>query len=255
MKRGRTNKTKKNNPNRTKKDNAINKKNLNEIKIYGVHARQALTGAGPKMEVLYTLPRGFIAPDRVITTLCFVDVSHGSLNSAGNKVASYRYRPTNAFDVDPTLGGTTIAGFNEWASFYNYYRVLGYTMEVKIANADSFGLTVYSIPLNTDPGAAPSLATVESYQMNPFIKTKYISAKGGLDEAQFYHKVDCRSMVGSNTQRYDDSYSALVSTGPVNNIYHQIGILSISNNLVNGVYYYIRIGIEIEFFDRAILSA
>jgi len=216
---------------------------------------QALKGIGPVTPVIYRLPRGFICPDRVIVTLCFVDVSHGSLNSAGNKVASYRYRPTDIFDVDPTLGGTAVAGFDEWSSFYNYYRVIGYAIQIEISNADSFGMEVYTLPLNTDPGAAPSLGTVESYQMNPFCKVKYLSAKAGQDKVTLRQWVDCESFVGAGTQRFDDSYASLVTTGPLNNIYHQIGVLSISNNLVNGVYYYARVAMEVEFYDRAVLTA
>jgi len=223
-----------------------------EMKSYQRNANNAFRNNGPSS---ITMPRGLICPDRMVVNLMWVDVNHSAINSAGNKVASYRYRPTAAYDVDPTIGGTTISGFDEWTSFYNYYRVLAYKVEFFVENAETFAITVIDLPMNTDPGAAPTLASVESYFMNPYNRVRTISAKTGKDSCRISRSIDCRKFVGSSTQRFDDSYASLVTTVPINNIYHILSIWSGANNLVNGVYYTARIALTVEFYDRAILAA
>lgn len=201
-----------------------------------------------------SMPRGLIAPQRFEVSLMYVDINHSAINSAGNKVAAYRYRPTSAYDVDPTIGGTTIAGFAEWSTIYSMYRVLAYEVEFFLANDEGFAITTFDIPFNADPGASPSLASVEAFLMNPYVRVRYLSCKTGNDRTVLRRKIDCKNFVGSTIQRYDDSYASAVTTSPVNNIFHLVGIWSGANNLINGVFFTARVSLRVEFFERNFLN-
>jgi hypothetical protein len=196
-----------------------------------------------------------ICPDRVTVCLSFLDVSRGSLNNAGQHTANIRYQPTAAYDIDPTLGGTNMAGFNEWTAFYNYYRVLAFSTSIVFTNAEAFGMIVFAIPMNQDPGGGISEASVQSKLMNPYCVQKPLGPKTGADTVVLRQSIDCRQFVGATSQRYDDSYAALNTSNPANNIYLVTGLYSQANTLVNGAQYEFRCSVEIEFYDRNDLTA
>lgn len=234
---------------------ASSQETRSELTLYGNKAKAIFAQDDSRSPISMTLPRGLICPDRMVTTLMYLDVSHTLMNAVGAHVASYRYRPTGAFDLDPTSSGTSMPGFAEWAAFYEYYRVLGYCLEFQVDNKETFPVEVITLPLNADPGASPSEATVQAWEMNPYVTAKNLSGLGGMDRTIIKKKVDCRSFIGSGIQRFDDSYASLVTTVPANNIYHPVAVYSMATVFVNGVYMNLRIAIEIEFFERSILTS
>jgi len=239
-----------NNKKIAKKRNNRNKSNKDdETRKYGQQAMKLLHG-NQRQPITLNATRSLIVPDRIIVSLMFLDVTHGAINSVGNNMASYRYRPTSAYDIDPILGGTSMPGFIEWTTFYNNYRVLGYAVEIMIENQEAFAVTAYTITLNTDPGAAPSLASVKGFLMQPYLINKDLSPKGGMDKCIIRKNIDCRSFVGSLINRFDDSYAAQYNASPTNNIYQQIGIYSQPNVFVNGVWFKVRFCLEVEFYER-----
>jgi len=128
-------------------------------------------------------------------------------------------------------------------------------VELQIENKEVFPLAVVTLPLNVDPGAAPSQATVQSWEMNPFSVVRTLSSAGGQDKTTIKQRVDCRTFVGAGIQRFDDSYAALVNANPANNIYHPFSIYSMGVVLSSGCFFNLRIALELEFYERLPLTA
>jgi len=182
------------------------------------------------------VPRRFRAmPPSLVTNLVFMDTNHSPLNNAGATFASVRFRPSSAFDVDPTLGGTSMPGFNEIAGIYGRYRMLSFKAQVIATNLEDFPVNFIVFASNFDLGN--NYSQVQSMFGNSFSRYKYLSPKGGMDRATIrtpWWKTE--HIVGTDAVNVDTDFTATISASPVNNTYLNIGLWTgNSTALVSGV--------------------
>jgi len=173
----------------------------------------------------------------------------------GGSEASLRYRPTGAYDVDPTLGSTATPGFAEYAGFYSSYRVVSSKAKFAFTQNGSSPLVAISVPLNADPGAAPVFATIAAWASNPYQKHKAIPPVGAPTSV-LISTMSTEKIYGSKMVYFDDNFSSPVNTVPVNNWWWAIGIIcspvaAVATN-INTV---IDIDMDVEFFDRRVLTS
>lgn len=196
------------------------------------------------------IPRRYrIVPPSMITTLVFQSTAHSPLNNAGLSYATVRFRPTSAYDVDPTLGGTSMPGFNEMAGLYGKYRVLRFRTQVIAVNLEEFPLNVTVFPSNFDLGN--NYSQVQSQFGNSFSKYKYLSPKSGMDRCTITTPwLSSRQIVGTDSVYLDDDYASNTNTSPTNNSYINIGIWTGNTTLLTvGVGLQIVITCEIRFSE------
>jgi hypothetical protein len=245
-----------------KRANKNNKKtqsstNVNKVKKNSNSnlTAQAVTSDGIQAQrnLMLRVPRNtFIMPDRLYTKLVFSGSNTAIVLAASNSVA-VRFRPSSAFDVDPTIGGTTMPGFTELGTLYSSYRVLSSTIKVNavLGTTSPAGTpTMVVLPLNLDPGGSPSAATVVSWPGNPFAQYKLLPTNGST-VTQMSLSMSTEKIFGSKTVYFDDNYQALVSASPVLNWYWAIGFVispSVASNVT--IAYSIEIESGIEFFER-----
>jgi hypothetical protein len=175
---------------------------------------------------------------------------HSPLNNAGSSFASCRFRPSSAFDVDPVLGGTSMPGFNELAGIYGRYRMLRFKMDLIAINNEDFPVNVNVFVSNFDLGV--NYSQTQSQFGNSFERHKFLSPKGGMDRATIhtpYWRVT--DIVGTEAPLISDSFSATISTSPVNNTYVNIGLWTGNDAIVltNGVSIQAVITAEYRFFE------
>jgi len=172
-----------------------------------------------------------------------------SINNVGFLNASIRYRPTNAFDIDPVLGSTAVPGFTELAGVYKNYRVNQFWARISASSLEAFPVQIWACPDNVDPGV--NTAAFQSFISNRDGRVFFLGpATGNGIRTWRMPKTTVGSYAGSALHtRVFDPYSALVTGGPVNNIYMAIGIVSGSANLVSGVDVTISFDLEIDFFE------
>lgn len=190
-------------------------------------------------------------PDRMITTLKFFSAPIPAL--VGLSSAAFRYTPTNAFDVEPLLGGITMPGFDEFAAVYASYRVLASRITVKVVGASISPLTVIVLPLNADPGASPAVATIIAWRSSPYAKAMMVGT-GGSPAVTIQNSMTTAKIYGSNSVTLDDSFASLVTTGPINNWYWAIGFYQNVVFAANPVYTDIQIEVDVQFYDRKFLQ-
>jgi hypothetical protein len=191
-------------------------------------------------------------PDRLSTKIVFSGTTVIPF-IIGQDVGSLRYRPSGAFDVDPLLGSTATPGFAEWASIYASYRVVQSTALIQFSQTGSQPVTAILVPLNADPGATPSFVTVSSWVGNPYQKSSLLPNIGG-PLTSLSMTMSTEKIFGSKMVYFDDNFSSLVTAVPANNWWWALGIIiSPAATVVFNVNVYIKIAIDIEFFDRKVL--
>jgi len=184
---------------------------------------------------------------RVNTNLRFNIV--GTINNAGFLYANNRYRPTNAYDVDPSLGSTSMPGFAELAGIYRRYRVNAATVKISFSNNETFSVGIHLCPDNSDPGSNTS--GFQKFLSNPDCQNLVVGPSTGNSVGRLSSTEYVSSFGGSSTrEKIDDNYSGDTSgtNPPPNNIYWYVGIVS-AVNLVSGVYFNIDCDVNLDFYE------
>lgn len=167
---------------------------------------------------------------------------------------NYRWRPTAAFDVDPALGGTSMAGFAEMAAQYATYRVIASRISVSVANPSATTpMTVVVLPTNADPGSAFGAANIIAATGNPYAKTK-ITGLLGSPPTVIRLSMTTQKMFGDSAVLYDHNFSSLVTTVPSNNWFWNVCLLS-QAAIATAPIVTVTIEVDTEFFDRTFLPA
>jgi len=194
---------------------------------------------------------GFVIPNQTISNMHFWAMQTHSNN--GIAYTNVRYTPNNAYDVDPLVGSTAIAGLTEMAAFYSGMRVIKYRYDIDISNNEAFPVTVYCVPIlipGTDPGA-DTISGLD-YPMNPLSKTFVLSAKGGQDRCKFKGVVDLPKLYTKQVltdDNYAQSTAATLAAGF--RIYIVLGGLAGSTTFTAaGITYSSHFYLETVFYNR-----
>lgn len=211
--------------------------------------KKRVKGSQKNHEVVLTR-RNQLLPPRVLTHLRFH--VFGVINRAGFPNMSSRYVPTYAYDVDPSVGSTAMAGYAEFALLYRYYRVRKAKMTISFANNEAFNVLAWLSPFNFDPGNNVVSTTVQDYLANPSAKTIQLGPLTGRNTATLRCTATTASFGGVWANGVIDNYAGRSdgSAVPPNNWYFGFGLQSIPN-LVNGVNAEIYIDIDVDWLELA----
>lgn len=208
-------------------------------------------GVAAESNALLRLPRSVsnIMPDRYYTRLRY----YGSQNltiAAGAAGVARRWQPSGAYDIDPLLGSTATPGFAEFAAFYDQYRVTVSRIRVEISNTSTTPCQATVVPLNADPGASPTLNTIQSWPNQSYAKVVQVPGIGAPPV-----RMDCEmsteKIFGSKQVYFDDNFMSLTNTVPTNNWFWAVGLATnafVGSATTYDVAIYIDIGCE--FFAR-----
>lgn len=192
-------------------------------------------------------------PEQLFVNLKYPDV--GVRTSNGTSSFNWRFR-SSAWDVDPLLGSTSIPGFAELASCYNYYRVHGIGYDTTNCNAHSSPLFIGVWPSPTDPGAGLSLQQIIDYAHNPLGESEIVQVTpyGRFKRKRYY---SLSEILGSDQWILDDNYTALTTTNPATMVYINLGIAATNGTFTttSGSHNSTVITLHVEFFGRKIVQA
>lgn len=203
-----------------------------------------------------TIPRsvGAVVPDRLKTTLRFWKALAIDQSLSPNQMV--RFQPSAAYDVDPTVASTAMAGFNELSALFRSYRVKSSRIKVETActSLDSM-VQVTVLPTNSDPGSSLPAGYAVSAREQPYAISKTAAPLGG-GMCNIFNSMTTKKIFGSPMTDYDDNFAALVNTIPVNNwfwviIFYSLATIPSADPTLCNVY----IEVDVEFYDRAFLYA
>lgn len=208
----------------------------------------------PATQRSLALPKSImIMPDRFRTHLRYWKSLAFDLNSTS--FAAVRFQPSGAFDIDPTASGIRPAGFDELSAFYSSYRVSKSACVVEVVcTASTSVVQATLLPTNLDPGATPVASYITSSREQPYAISKMCSSQGG-PVTKLSRSMSTQKIFGSPMTKYDDNFSALINSIPVNNWFWVLTLYSLSTiPSVTPILVNVFIEIDIDFYDRRFLT-
>jgi hypothetical protein len=203
------------------------------------------------MHEVVVSPRGMPLPSRMRCNLRLEATQALNRGGAASN-ANVRFIPTFCYDVDPTLGSTSMPFFTEMVGLYRYYRCISSSCKASFVNLEAFPAFCCVCPVNFDPAANTS--SFENYFSSRVSQTKPVGALTGNGIVSIGNSATTDSFAGSKWTYTQDAYCASGSSSPANNWYWFVGVYAASN-FSNGVNVYCIVDIEVEFFELSSPSA
>jgi len=200
---------------------------------------------------LWLSTKHIIVPPACYTKLKWIS-SYAILNGAGN-FASKTLVANGIYDVDPSLGSTSTAGFAELAALWGSFRVHKTRVKVDFNNNDTQPYIV-AVGFATQQSHTVNSWNSSTYG-NDYIKTFTVSGKGGQDRKQFRATQDLAAVIGDRDYYFSDvSYVGTAGSNPTSEVSFLLGTAAAASG-TNGVFAYVELTFFVEFFNRLKLSS
>ncbi len=179
-----------------------------------------------------------------------VQLQYTSLSSVGTGVqtAFDRYNPNSYI---PQYSGTQAAAeFTNYATLYDFYRVIKFRVEIDLVNLDTTPVTVVFLCHNEDFSGS-SLGDLSG---NPYAVTKMLgSANGSAAKVTWRKTMNVATLVGSTAPETADSYRAIINANPADVVWAGYGLFA-GANMTNGTNATVRITQWIRFYNADLTS-
>jgi hypothetical protein len=201
---------------------------------------------GPKVAHSATRSVTRIAPDELDVKLMYRTAA--GLSNGGGGLATKAFHTNAAFDVDPSLGSTETYGFDEYASLYTYYRVIGYSYSCTVVNGTASPILAYALNTNVDPTAIGTAFYL--YSTNPHCQSKLISnVSPNMHTFRGRHTI--AQITGTTAVETADTYRSLTSTIPSDLTWFTIGVESIGLASVTATFDF-KLIMHVRFYSREV---
>ena len=220
--------------------------NMNQSKRTKKQKRNQRTNTlPPKTQHTGVNHRTSVTSDETDVSLRFR--STGAISSAGPLYVK-SFTPNAAYDVDPALGSTETYGFDEYAAFYSYYRVISYSYDIKVScnGLTTDPVTIYVLNTNTKPLGS----RFDLYSTNPYCQTKVL-VQYGYNQQVFRASHTIAQIVGSKTVETEDNYRALTTGVPADLTWLTLAFESLSGANV-ACEWIVDIWMTVRFYGREI---
>lgn len=151
---------------------------------------------------VWAIPTQISFPDTLRTKLKYVIPFQQVLG--GGTTNSLRFT-SNAYDVDPALGSTAMAGFSELAAVYSRFRTLRMRYRFDITNQETFPQqVVYGFMTNS----LSSTAVGANYAENQHMHLSTMSdVRGSASSRTLSGSISIEQLFGSMQALYDDLFT------------------------------------------------
>lgn len=175
-------------------------------------------------------------------------ISDRLYNAAGG-AAAREWNPNGAYDVDPLLGSTETAGFDEYAALYSYYRVIGYRYKLEAVSRETDAIVVYLFNTNV----AVTGTNYDVLSGNPYCHLGQLGYyTGGRAGKTFSGYMSTAKLLGSIAAESADSLRSTTTTVPTDLLFLTVAIQSDSGigTIPNGISYVLTITMDVRFYGR-----
>lgn len=149
---------------------------------------------------LYGSPRP-VMPKEFDTTFRYL--IQYNVGSVGALLSNIRFT-TNAYDVDPVLASTAMAGFTELAALYARFRTLAIGYKFTACNQETFPVSVLHGFSNV---VIASSALGLNYAENPLMSVSMLGPLTGQCRGTYTKKASVGDIAGTNQFLLDDLYT------------------------------------------------
>nr|QXP07587.1 MAG: putative capsid protein [Arizlama virus] len=169
--------------------------------------------------------RTMVISDRTYIKLTYSELGALTYGGAGT-AAAYQYISNALYDPNYTGGGHQPLGFDQWAAFYNKYRVYGMKYTITFTNQSS---TYWAdIALLKRPTATLPVSMSQTLEQ-PYTQKGCLAPIGSgrcLQVMKGY--VSNRKVLGVSKAQFDadDTFAAAVNSNPSNGVYFSVLVMN-----------------------------
>lgn len=198
-------------------------------------------------------PTGQPFPQRFITKLRYVS---DAINVVTGSCYDRVIRGNNLYDPDFTGTGHQPMGFDQFATLYNTYRVLGAKITARLvprdATAGSQNIFFGLIPNLSSTSLSSS--TYSALREQPFSKFNFRTLYQGSSTIKKYISTSQIEGVRKSVVRADDKYASLTTTGPTMEWYWHVVCGTMDGSSTNNFTMYFEVDYYVAFEGRAALA-
>lgn len=163
------------------------------------------------------------------------------------------YRLNSVFDPIFAVGGGQPLGFDQWAAFYNEYRVRGSSIKITASSDAAETAEMMIVPLTT----SALLLSREQYAEQQYAKKLVIGNDTQHGIGTLSHYISVAQLMGApdDIVEYDDNLRAAVSANPNKGLYWHVLGMSYGGGSTTNFVVSVRVEITyyVDFMDRATL--
>lgn len=178
-------------------------------------------------------------------------VSSFSTTSAGGS-GSVQFRLASIFDPDFTGAGHQPLGHDQWANFYQRYRVLKAEWEVQFINEAAANQAQCCGFVVTETSTGLPFFVLSEY---PGSELALISSSEQTVSRKMKGSVNVSKYEGDLGAKYDKDYTAQFGANPVRDLFLNIGSFNCSGSGTVQTVGYIKIIYTVRLYDRIDLNA
>jgi len=191
-----------------------------------------------------------IMPEEFDTRLKYI-VDY-QLTALAGPLASLRFT-SNAYDVDPQLGSTAMAGFAEFGNFYSRFRTLNLGYKFNVCNMESFPVSVIH-GFGVTSIASGSLGM--NYGENPLFTTAVLGPTTGQSRASFSKSSSIVKIFGTGQPLFDDLFTGSTTSNTLPSTATAscyLGVAGAAAFTAAGVWVHSEITLVVRFFRRNLI--
>lgn len=171
-----------------------------------------------------------------------------SFNNVTGSYGEYVFRMNSLFDTDFTGAGQQPTGFDQFATFYNTYRVIEssckirYIPQAPAAGSDASTGALVLYPSDTSAGVT---GYADALSIDRSKSTNYGFYAGSTGSSVLRTKMPIATIAGTklSTIENEDNFASAVTTSPVNTYYWIVGNYNSSTATAD-----IEVQVELEFW-------
>lgn len=193
--------------------------------------------------------RNTLVPDRMLLKLSYKDnISLVGTSPATSAVKNFRLNSIYDPDLD-LLNGHQPLGYDQWAVFYQQYRVYKAVVTCTIINNNNGGIQAALVPYNP-PGSLSSID--DSTFEQPHVVQKVIAGVNGMNKVVLKKVIDIPRILGKSHVQYKsvDTTAATFGGNPVEEVRLAVVARQVNDNSAPACAAVINITYFCEFFDR-----
>jgi len=184
------------------------------------------------------------------------------IRDSSNTFVIRDWRINSAYDPDPTLGGGSLTGFNQYAAMYNSYHVSKFRYQYTVASNEpgipvAFGFIFRDLNRPSLTYSSYSLC-LNALEEAPSTGLQMVGETSGQSVYRSpWYKISPGDVVGKRSSyEFDDDYDALVSTNPINPVwFSMIALSTTGSNLANGIIVALNMEFTVKFYGPALVSS
>lgn len=194
--------------------------------------------------IKYTMYAG-VVPAKKRTVLKYSDIYQLTDTIVGFQ--SFVFRANSVFDPEQPIGGHQPMGFDQYATFYNNYRVHASTIKISVSQNQS---TVPCIVGITPSRSATSYLTTAQLELPGTVTSMIAQDTAGPNVKSLTLTMDIEKFDGNFGTKFDDEHEAAVTANPVSEKFFIIWVKSAVAALTVDSSFLVEIFYDVEFFNR-----